>query len=363
MKNKKLDYILLGVFCTIIFFGLFIFASAASVTSNSLFFSQIFLGFLPGIVIAYLFFRTPLSLIKKWAPYILFLNIFLLILLFIPGFSETARGSARWIALGPLSFQPSEFLKLTFVLYVASLLTAKISKTKRKSFPTKEVLFPFFVVSVLIAFILLSQPDLSTLVIILSTAFVVYFVAETPLWHSVVLFFTGVIGFFIALMIHPYQLTRVINMFNPQSNPLGSNYQLRQMLIAVGSGGITGLGLGMSQQKFGYLSFPASDSIFAVLAEETGFIGSIIFLLLLLLFFWRGIVIARESKDKFARLVVVGICSWIFIQTSINIGVTIGVFPVTGIPLPFVSYGKSHLLTEMAAIGILLNVSLYMRRK
>ncbi len=346
----------------IIFFGLFALASAASVRSSVFFSQQLIFGFIPGIVVAFVLFKTPLSLIQKWAPYILLLNIFFLFLVFIPFFSETVRGASRWVSLGPLSFQPTEFLKLTFIVYLSSWLTKKNQGRRKKDTPLfSDTLLPFLIVSVLIGTLLILQPDLSTLAVILFTALVIYFTAKTPFWHSIVIVASGLTALFFMIKFTPYRMSRVIGVLNPDFDPLASTYQLRQLLITVGSGGLFGIGIGMSQQKFGFVPLPATDSIFAILAEETGFVGSILLLLLFFAFFYRGFLVAKDNKNGFARLVALGICVWIFIQTSINIGVMVGVVPVTGIPLPFISYGKSHLIAELAAVGILLNASQYKR--
>ncbi len=363
MKRKTPDYTLIAIVSAIICFGLFVLASTLSFGSGLKFFQQILFGFLPGILIAFFLFKIPLSLIKKWSPYLFLGNMFLLLLVFVPYFSYVVRGSSRWIAFGPLSFQPTELLKLTFILYLASWIINKTKKQiKNPLISFKEVLLPFFIVSFLVSVLLLLQPDMSTLVILLSTAFAIYFAAKTPLWHSGAIIITGVAAFMVMILTKPYRLERIMGALNPDSDPLGTTYQIRQLLIAVGSGGFFGLGPGMSIQKYGFVPLSSTDSIFAILAEEMGFVGGIILLGLFFAFFYRGFLIAKNNTDSFARLVAFGICFWIFIQTFINIGVTVGIVPVTGIPLPFISYGKSHLIVELAAIGILLNASQYVRK-
>jgi len=361
--SKKIDYILVTVIGLIVFLGLFALASAASVGSETRVLEQLGLGFIPGIILGAILFKTPFPLIQKWAPYVLFANVLLLALVFIPSLGVEKGGAVRWLELGPLSFQPAEFLKLTFILYISSWLTTRGEKVKKKnSLPFTTTLLPFIIVSVIIAGLLLMQPDLSTLAIILFTGFIVYFSGKTPLWHSIVLCVIGGISLFTLIKFTPYRLSRIMGVLNPEVDPLGVTYQVRQALIAIGSGGVFGMGLGMSQQKFGFLPFPATDSIFAVFAEEAGFVGAIILVLLFFAFFWRGFLISRDNKNGFARLVSIGICTWIFTQAVINIGVMIGIVPVTGIPLPFVSYGKSHLIVELAAVGILLNASRFVRK-
>ncbi len=363
MKRKSPDNILLIVVGIIILLGLFALASTVSFSSSSRFFQQILYGFLPGAVLGFFLFKIPLSTIKKWAPYLFFGNILLLLLVvFVPFLSHSAGGASRWIALGPLSFQPTELLKLTFILYLASWIINKTKKKKNSTDSFKEILLSFLVVSFCIGTLLLLQPDMSTLVIILATAFVIYFSAKTPLWHTIVIVFTGLISMGIMILKTPYRLDRIIGILDPNFDPLGVTYQARQLIIAVGSGGLFGLGPGMSIQKYGFVPLSATDSIFAIYAEEMGFIGSIFLVGLFVFFFYRGFLIAKNNTDSFARLVVLGICFWIFIQTFINIGTTVGIIPVTGVPLPFISFGRSHIIAELAAIGILVNASQYVKK-
>jgi cell division protein FtsW len=363
MKKRKPDYILLFITSTIACFGLLVLASTVSFGSDSRFFQQIMFGFVPGIIFALILFKTPLSLIKKWSPYLFFGNILLLVLVFVPMFSHSAGGASRWIAFGPLAFQPTEILKLTFILYLSSWIINKTKKQTKNAFLSfKQILLPFSIVSVLLGILLIFQPDMSTLVIILCTAFVIYFAAKTPLWHTGVIFLMGTGAFVLMILKTPYRLERIFGALDPGSDPLGATYQIRQLLIAVGSGGLFGLGPGMSMQKYGFVPLSSTDSIFAILAEETGFIGGLFLIILFFVLFYRGFLIAKNNTDSFARLVALGICFWIFIQTFINIGITVGIVPVTGIPLPLISYGKSHLIVELAAIGILLNASQYVRK-
>ncbi len=370
MKKKSPDYLLLLLLFNIIALGLFALASASSVISQSIyghpyryFIEQIIFGFLPGIVVAIFLFKVPLDYLRKWAPLFLAINLFLLGLVFIPFFGETIRGATRWINLGPLSFQPAELLKLTFVLYLASWLAARTNKSSKKVSSINETFFPFLMVSGVISLILYLQPDMSTLIVILFTALVMYFMARTPFYHTVAFIVAGMVLAWGAIKVAPYRMARIHGMLNPDLDPLGTTYQAKQMLITIGSGGITGLGLGMSQQKYGLLPLPMNDSIFAVMAEEMGFIGCVALIFLFLAFFIRGLSIAQKSKDQFVRLVVIGISTWIFVQAFVNIGAMVGVIPLTGIPLPFISHGRSHIIVELAAVGILLNASKYYEKK
>jgi cell division protein FtsW len=185
----------------------------------------------------------------------------------------------------------------------------------------------------------------------------IYFIAKTPLWQTGVLILLAGLCFFFLIKISPYRSSRISIFFNPTRDPLGAGYQLKQALIAVGSGGLFGKGLGLSQQKLGFLPQVLGDSIFAIFAEETGFFGALFLIFLFLIFLWRGLKIAKSSSELFFKLLAFGITSQIVVQAFINIGALIGILPLTGIPLPFISYGSSHLLAELIGVGILLNIS------
>ena len=366
--KKGPDYILIGIVSFIIFLGLFVLASVSALKSQEIighpyyfFLQQLLLGFLPGVILAFILYKIPLSFIKKWSPLFLLGTIFLLILVFVPHIGEETRGATRWINLGPISFQPSELLKLTFIIYLASWLAARETSKNKSHWNT---FLPFIAISSIVGLILILQPDVSTLGVIFIVAMIMYFIASTPLWHTLAIIISGS-GLLLALIqLKPYRLRRVQAMLNPDLDPLGITYQIKQVLIAVGSGGIIGSGFGMSYQKFGFVPFTMTDSIFAIFAEESGFIGSILLVLLFLLLFWRGFVIAKNNNNEsFIKLLVIGITSWFFIQAFINIGSMIGLVPLTGIPLPFISYGKSHLIAEMAGLGVLLNASKYGKKK
>ena len=215
----------------------------------------------------------------------------------------------------------------------------------------------FLIVIVLTSLLLILQPNISTLGVIVAVGFLIYFLAGTPLWHSLLMVGTGIAALFALIKLAPYRINRWLVFLNPETDPLGIGYQIKQSLIAVGSGGILGLGLGMSRQKFGFLPQPATDSIFAIFSEETGFLGSIILISLFLVILWQGFKISSKVKDRFMQLCALGITCWISLQAFFNIGAMIGLLPLAGIPLPFISYGGSHIAAEMAGMGILLNIS------
>lgn len=368
INRGKPDYILLSVVVFLILLGIVILASVSAPLSQEKFgtptfflFRHILFGLLPGIILGFIAFKTPLAIFKKWAPVALLGTLFLMILVFIPKIGVTAGGASRWINLGFTSFQPSELLKLTFILYLASWLATRTeNKTLKNSQNLNKystTLIAFLVVTGLVALFLALQPDISTLVIIMSSAVFMYFLANTPLKHTLLIVLIGIAGLASLIKIAPYRFNRLLVLFKPELDPMGLSYQIKQALIAIGSGGILGRGLGMSAQGFGLIPQSMSDSIFAIFSEETGFIGSFVLISLFLLFVWRGFEIAKKAQDKFCQLASLGLSIWIILQTVVNIGAMVGVLPLTGIPLPFISLGGSALVAELIGVGILLNIS------
>lgn len=369
MKDNP-DYTLLAITIILIFLGILILATVSAPfslekqgTTTYFLFHQIIYALIPGIFFALLAYKIPLALIKKNALYLLLINLIFLSFVFLPKIGLNVGGATRWVSLGPISFQPSEFLKLFFILYLSAWLTRQNSsllsssiKTK-KSKNLKQILLPFLIIIGIISFFLILQPDVSTLGILILTATLMYFSAGTPISHIVLIILSG-IGFLVCLIkIAPYRINRLLVFLKPEIDPLGIGYQMNQSLIAIGSGGILGVGLGMSRQKFGFLPQSIGDSIFAIFSEETGFIGSLILILLFMGLAWQGFKIAKKTRNNFFKFTAIGITSWIVIQGFVNISSMIRILPLTGIPLPFISYGGSHLIAELIGIGILLNIS------
>jgi len=226
-----------------------------------------------------------------------------------------------------------------------------------KEFTTGVI--PFVAILGVATALIIAQPDLGTLTVIAASAVAMFFVAGARLWHIAALFSLGVGFLAIAIKLEPYRLQRFTIFLNPALDPEGAGYQINQALLAVGSGGLFGLGLGQSRQKFNYLPEPAGDSIFAILAEELGFIRVMLVLVVFLLLAYQGFQVARKAPDNFGRLLATGITTWFVAQAFINIGALIGILPLTGIPLPFVSFGGTALVVSMAAAGILINISRY----
>jgi len=360
------DRILISVILALIILGILIISSVSAPLSQERFGKpfyylnrQILFGFLPGLILAIFVFKIPLDFLKKASLILFLINLILLALVLLPKIGLSLGGATRWISMGPISFQPSEFLKLTFPIYLASWLSSQKrgSSFKKERGGQNLILVAFLLMIIFLSLFLIFQPNISTLAIIILIALLIYFLADTPFWHSFFLILIVFVSILILIKIAPYRANRLMVFLNPEVDPMGIGYQMKQSLIAIGSGGSSGLGLGMSKQKFGFLPQPISDSIFAIFAEETGFIGSLILISLFLVLFWRGFKVAKSTEDKFSKLIALGITFWLSIQAFINIGAMIGILPLTGIPLPFISYGGSHLITELIGVGILLNVS------
>ncbi len=356
--SKNFDWPLLLVIIIILAIGILILASVSTAFSqekvgNPYYFlkGQIIKGLIPGLFLAIFSFAIDLNFLKKFSLLFLIINLILMGLVFLPGLGIKRLGAVRWLNLRLFSFQPSEFLKLTSILYFSAWLSGKEKRRK------KENLFAFLIVIFLMGLFLVLQPDISTLGIIIVVSILIYFVAGNPIWHSLLMIGGGVLIGILIIKLEPYRLNRILVFLNPEKYSTTIGYQIKQALIAIGSGGIYGVGLGMSKQKFGFLPQSISDSIFAIFAEETGFVGSAVLIFLFLLFFWRGFIISKRAKDEFLKLLSFGITSWITIQTLINISSMIKLLPLMGVPLPFISYGGSALISELIGVGILLNIS------
>ncbi|MSU60637.1 MAG: putative lipid II flippase FtsW [Candidatus Staskawiczbacteria bacterium] len=370
--SKHVNYYLLGLVIFLIGFGALFLSTLSSIpsldafgnTNYYLFRQLIRIGI--GLVACLVAFKMPLAWFKKISPWLLLANLFLLVVVFFPILGTNFWGASRWISIGGISFQPSEFLKISAILYLSALLSNKFSESTKKNWigSAKKglhnfnmVFLPFLLLLAIVIIILKYQRDLSTLGIVVGTLIIIYFSARTPVWHMVLSFLLAGTSAVIFIAREPYRLERLKVFLHPGTDPLGIGMQVKQSIIAVGSGGFFGKGLGMSIQKFGFLPQAMSDSIFAILGEETGIVGCVILVLLFVLFFYLGLKIANSSGDSFARLIAVGITFWITSQAFMNIASAVGLFPLSGIPLPFFSYGGSHIISELIGIGLLLNIS------
>jgi len=358
--SRKLDKSFLIIVLILAFGGFFLFTSASlglyareGARFGAVAFNQAFLGLFLGFIGMYIVSRVDYKFWKRYSFYIFLLSILVTLLVFIPKFGLSSGGATRWLSVGPLSFQPAEFLKLGFVIYFAAWISGVQSKIKQFKFG----LLPLIILLVITGAILLAQPDTGTFIVIAGTGMLMFFAAGGS-WRDV--FIAGAIGLVALVVIglsKPYVFDRLLTFFDPGRDIQGSSYQINQSLIAIGSGKVFGRGFGQSVQKFDYLPEPIGDSIFAVAAEEWGFIGSVIILVMFLLFALRGFRISTRAPDIFGSMLVAGIISLIFIQSIINIASMLGIFPLTGLPLIFVSHGGTALFFALLEVGIILSVS------
>jgi cell division protein FtsW len=269
------------------------------------------------------------------------------------------NGAQRWIELGPASIQPSEFAKLSVIVYVAAWLAARGSDVKQFSLG----FVPFVLFLSVIGALIIAEPDMGTTIIIVLTATTLFFVAGAPITHIALLLGSGSALAYLVIQTKEYQLDRLTSFFSPESDPGGVGFQIIQLLVALGSGGPVGIGWAESRQKHLYVPGSHTDGVFAILGEEIGFVGLMVILSIFGFFVFRALQITLRSRDSFATLLSIGIISWISYQTLINIlGIT-KTIPLTGVPLPFLSYGGSALIALLAAVGILLSISRYTAEK
>lgn len=314
---------------------------------------QLIYGLVPGLILLYFFLNINL---EKWRKISWLINagaIVLLALVFVPGVGATINGARSWISIAGFNFQPSELSKFALIFFGAYLLTDK----KRNLQDWQMGLMPILVLLSPVILMVLVQPDVGTLSIMLVILFFMLFEAKVPKKYLFALGILALAAFAFLVFLKPYRLQRLTVFMHPELDPQGIGYQVNQAFLAVGSGGFWGRGVGQSVQKYQYLPEVNSDSIFAVVAEETGFLFSAAVVFLILLIGWRGLKIAKESDSEFGRLLTVGFVVWLVWQSFLNIGAIIGVLPLTGVPLPFVSHGGSALLSELAAVGLILNIS------
>lgn len=290
---------------------------------------------------------------KKYIMPALVVSFVLLIVVLIPGVGRVVNGARRWIGVGSYGFQPSEIVKITLILFTAQGLANKRERVRKFS----TGMLPFLVAMALACALILMQPDLGTALSIAGTIFVMLFAAGAKEKHLGALAGVGLGAVALAIALAPYRMKRFTAFLDPWKDPSNSGFHIIQSLYALGSGGLFGVGLGRSHQKFFYLPERHTDFIFAIIGEELGFIGGAIILLLFFILIWRGFKIALASPDSFASLTAVGLTSLIALQAIINVGVVTSSLPITGIPLPLISFGGSSLLFTLLSVGILLNIS------
>ncbi|MGP4040394.1 stage V sporulation protein E [Gracilibacillus sp. D59] len=360
-SQHKPDYFLIFVIITILLVGTIMVYSASSIWAeykfnDSFYFLKrqvLFAGV--GVIAMMIVTNIPYFQWIKYRKWIFISCFILLVAVLIPGIGMVRGGARSWIGVGAFSVQPAEFIKLAMIMFLSGFLVNhqdSITEFKRGFLPP-------LLLSLVVFLIIMLQPDLGTGMVFLLTCFLLIFVAGAKIIHFVFLGGFGVIGFLLLIISAPYRINRITAFLDPWQDPLGTGFQIIQSLYAIGPGGLLGVGFGNSLQKYFYLPEPHNDFIFAIIAEELGFIGASFVILLFLLFIWRGILTAIYAPDLFARLLAIGIVGMIAIQVMINISVVIGLIPVTGITLPFLSYGGSSLTLTLCSVGILINISKY----
>lgn len=357
---ERVDKTLLTTIGILLICGLVIFGSAAlgvlavnEVKFYAVIKTQLIYALIGGTFALCLGSFIPYRLYMKYA-YPMFAGALLFTsMVFIPGLQRYHGGAHRWIDIGSFSLQPSEALKFAFVAVVACWCTRYRHMFK----DMKYGLLPYLVAAGAVSVLLLSQPDFGTYLVIMTASFVTYFVGGARKKHIYTLIITGIVGMVLLVSLRPYMLERIKTFFNSAHDPRGSSWQLNQSLIALGGGGLTGRGLGQSVQKFNYLPEPIGDSVFAVLGEELGFLGSVILVILYGIVGIRGYAISKNAGDQFGRLLAIGIVAIILAQATLNIGSMLGVLPLTGVPLPLVSHGGTALMVALFELGVLLNIS------
>jgi cell division protein FtsW len=360
-KHRNMDNVFLGTVFVFLLIGFFILTSAsmgllartAGADFSTIIFQQIIYGLVGCIGLYFFAFKFDYKILRRFSLPLLIFGLVAASLVFLPKVGFSHGGASRWISVGPFFFQPSEFLKLGLIVYIAAWISSK----KRNIGDFKTGFLPFAVILAAAGILLILQRDMGTLGVVIISCVSLFFLGGGKIRHLLV--GLAIIGIAFASLVYfePYRMNRITVFLNPSYDPQGAGYQLRQSLIAIGTGGITGKGFGMSSQKFTYLPEPVSDSIFAVFAEEFGFVGSFILLCLFLFFLYLGFSISIRAPDDFGRLLGAGIVIMIVVQSLINVAAMAGIFPLTGIPLVFVSKGGSSLIAALVEAGILLNIS------
>ncbi len=351
--RSRPDYILLFIVAALLSVGVLMVFSASPTMAFRLGDSYYYLkrhliAVALGCLAMYGGFRTDMRSLKNSAAFLVALSLILLLVVFIPGIGFGVLGARRWIYLGLLSFQPAELAKFALIVYMAKELSSK---------PLKEALWPVLGVTLAMALFIIKQPDLGTAMVILITSFSMLYIAGIPAAQIMSVAAAGFVGIVLLSITKSYRMKRLLAYVNPWNDPHGVGFHIIQSLIAVGSGGLFGLGLGQSKQKFFYLPQNYTDFIFAIFCEEMGLIGALVVVLLFFVFIARGIRAVRNSSDNFSMLLAAGIVSWIGFQALLNISVVLGLLPTTGIPLPFISYGGTSIVVMLYSVGVLLNVS------
>ncbi len=357
-QNKKSDYWLLAATLTLLLTGLVVIYDASVVTAfrdfgNKYYFvkNQAIWAVL-GLTSLTFFSFLDYHRLLKYSRYFLIASIVALVMVLIPHIGTQVLGARRWINIGSFTFQPSEFAKLAVVFY-ATYIIAKFQNYKMNIFDTFIVYFlPILIVTALVVV----QPDLGTALIFFAIIVAIYFIGNAPIWHFLLTIPLVVLASIVALFTHPYRLERIKAFMDPTYDPQGASYQINQIIIALSSGGMFGVGVGSSRSKFEFIPEVHSDAIFAVVAEELGFVGAILLIALFIFLITRAIKIAKEAADYEGKVLAAGLSGLLAVQILLNLAAIVALIPLTGIPLPFISYGGSSLFISLTTIGMLTNI-------
>lgn len=351
-KKENLFYLfLLPIILTL--FGLFFIFEASSISAfrhfnDSFYYLKLqLLWFIIGIAVMLFFSFFDYHKLYYLSFPALLVSIIFLILVLIPGIGHSVSGARRWIDLGLINFQPTELAKFSVILYLCSWFLYK----ERKRFFSFVLLLSFLV------FLIMLQPNMGTAIIIFALFVIVYFMAGFDLHYLLFILPPSLFTFFLLIKISPYRLRRFLAFLSPQLDPLGISYHVNQILISLSAGGLLGRGFSESRQKYQFLPEAHTDSIFAIISEELGFLGSLVLIILLFFLIYKAFKVANKAKDRFGQLLAGAIFSLIALQVIINLGGMVALLPLTGIPLPFISYGGSSLLVSFALMGILINIA------
>lgn len=357
VRNIRLNIFTITVILVCI--GVVMIYSASSIYAwemykDSFFFLKRHLSFIViGTVFTILVMGIDYKRLRKWARPLLLISIFLLLLVLIPGIGREVAGARRWFRFKFISFQPSELTNLAIIIYVADFISRKGNtfRTFWRGF------LPIMFVLGLVTLLILMQPDLGTALALGAVVFIILFVAGVRISYLLSIFLVSLPLLYILIFSVPYRKVRIMAFLNPWLDPKGSGFQIIQSQIALGSGGIFGVGLGQSRQKLFYLPAAHTDFIFSIIGEELGLLGAIAVIILFMIFIQQGFKIIKNAQDRFGYFLSLGLVLMISLKAVINIGVSCGVFPTKGLPLPFISYGGSSFIFDMISIGLLLNIA------
>ena len=354
----KFDRILFFIVLILSIFGLLMIYSSSSIWGEYKFhdsfhylkYQSIF--FIIGIIIMIIVSKINYRIYYKYSNIILLISFILLVLVLIPGIGSIRNGSRSWFGIGSLGIQPSEFCKISLIVFTSKYLSKNSDYIKKI-----KGIIPILLMLLLFFGLIMLQPDLGTASIMFISVILILFIAGAPKRFFITGGVLGIIGVILLILIAPYRMDRITSFINPWKDPLGSGYQIIQSLYAIGPGGLTGFGFLNSHQKHFYLPEPQTDFIFSIICEEFGVVGAILVVSLFGILLYRGIKISNNSNDLFSKYLSFGIIFQLIFQAIMNLSVVVGLIPVTGVTLPFLSYGGSSLLISMASVGIVLNIS------